>query len=219
MRSYKTASPPQENENMPIFVVVMKNTELFELSQKMRDSALNVLSDLNIENYCEEIEGSLNIIGSLKTDLMLNHRDIDLHLYTGDSMIEKSFTFIKSLAKNKAVKDIQYKNLLDTSEECIEWHIRYEDAAKYLWKLDIIHIRKGSFYDGHFERVTDKIIKRLTPESKEAILRIKYELGEKSDVPGIQIYYAVLEHGVKSYTGFTRWQKENPLDNLLEWLP
>ncbi len=197
----------------------MKSAELFELSRQMRQAASKVLTDLNIAEHCREIVGSLNIVGSLKTDLMLNHRDIDLHFYTSGPMIEKSFAFMERLAKNNAVKDIQYKNLLDTKEECIEWHLWYEAEEGISWKLDIIHIRKGSFYDGFFEEVTDRVIQKLTSETKEIILQIKHDLGEKSDVPGIQIYHAVLEHDVKNYADFIQWQKENPLNSILEWVP
>lgn len=197
----------------------MKGSELFELSRQMRQAASKVLTDLNIAEHCREIDGLLNIVGSLKTDLMLNHRDIDLHFYTGEPMIEKSFAFMECLARNNAIKDIQYKNLLDTKEECIEWHLWYEAEKGITWKLDIIHIRKGSFYDDFFEAVTDKVIQKLTPETKEIILQIKYELGEKSEVPGIQIYHAVLEHGIKNCADFIQWQKENPLDDILEWVP
>lgn len=197
----------------------MKGSELFELSRQMRQAASKVLTSFNITEHCKEVDGLLNIVGSLKTDLMLNHRDIDLHFYTSEPMIEKSFSFMERLAKNNAVKDIQYKNLLDTKEECIEWHLWYETEKGITWKLDIIHIRKGSFYDGFFEEVTNKVIQKLTPETKEIILQIKHDLGEKSEVPGIQIYHAVLEHGIKNYADFIQWQKENPLDRILEWVP
>ncbi len=197
----------------------MKSTELLELSRQMRQSALNVLKDLDIVNSCRLVGGTVNIVGSLKTDLLMNHRDIDLHIYTDEPMIEKSFSFMKVVAENKAVKNIQYKNLLDTKEECIEWHLGFEDRDRNIWKLDIIHIRKGSFYDGFFEKVTGKITEKLTPEAKETILQIKHELGEKSDVPGIQIYHAVLEHDIKNYADFIQWSMKNPLDCVLEWLP
>ena len=197
----------------------MESSEILELSRQMRLSAQRVLNDLNIVNSCHHVGGTVNIVGSLKTDLMMNHRDIDLHVYTGEPMVEKSFYFMKEIYENKAVKDIRYKNLLYTKEECIEWHLWYEDEERITWKLDIIHIRKGSFYDGFFERVTDKIIEKLTPEAKEAILQMKYELGEKSDVPGIQIYHAVLEHGIKNYADFIQWLKKNPVDAVLEWIP
>jgi hypothetical protein len=197
----------------------MESSELLELSRQMRQSAQKVLNDLDVENNCHNVGGTVNIVGSLKTDLMLNHRDIDLHIYTGEPMVEKSFSFMKKIAENKDVKDIRYKNLLDTKEECIEWHVRFEDKDKSIWKLDIIHIRKGAFYDGFFERVTDKIIEKLTPETKEAILQIKHELGEKSDVAGIQIYHAILGHGIKNYADFIQWSKKNPIDTVLEWTP
>jgi len=197
----------------------MENSELLDLSRQMRQSALNVLNDLDIVNSCHHIGGTLNIVGSFKSDLMLNHRDIDMHIYTDEPIVEKSFSFMKVVAENNAVKDIQYKNLLDTKEECVEWHLGFEDKDKNTWKLDIIHIRKGSFYDGFFENVTDKIIEKLTPETKKAILQIKYELGKKSNVPGIQIYHAVLEHGIRDYTDFKQWSMKNPLDSVLEWIP
>jgi len=197
----------------------MRNAELLTLSREMRESALRVLNDLEVVNYCHHVGGTANTIGSLKSDLMLNHRDIDLHVYTDEPLVEKSFYIMKNIAKNRAVKDIQYKNLLDTKEECIEWHLWYEDKEQNPWKVDIIHIRQGSFYDGFFEKVTDRIIERLTQETKIAILDIKHGLGEKSNVPGIQIYHAVLEHGIKNYREFIPWAELHPVDAILEWMP
>jgi len=150
---------------------------------------------------------------------MLNHRDIDLHLYSEEPIIEKSFSLIKQFATNNRVKDIQYKNLLDTKEECIEWHLLFENEDNEKWKLDIIHIRKGSYYDGYFENVTERIIQKLTPETKNIILEIKYKLGAKSEIPGIQVYQAVLDCGVKNYTDFIDWQKNNSSNEILEWIP
>ena len=197
----------------------MENSELLKLSKHIRQSALDVLNDLDIVNRCRHIGGTANIVGSLRSDLMLNNRDIDIHIYTDEPMVEKSFSFMKDIAQREAVRDIQYKNLLNTKEECIEWHLWYEAEEGITWKLDIIHIRKGSFYDGYIEKVTDKIIERLTPEIKEAILQIKYGLGEKSNVPGIQIYHAVLKHGIKKYEDFIQWSEKNPVDTVLEWMP
>ena len=197
----------------------MKNTELLELSQNMKLSALNVLNSLDVVNICHSAGAAVNIVGSFKTGLMLNHRDIDLHIYTDEPMIEKSFSVMKEIAGKKGLRDVQYKNLLDTKEDCIEWHLWYEDETGITWKLDIIHIRKGSFYEGFFEKVSERIIERLTPETKEVILQIKYELGEESKVPGIQIYHAVLEHGINNYVDFIQWSEKNPVDAILEWTP
>jgi len=197
----------------------MKNSELFELSRQTSLSAFNVLKELDIAACCQTIGAAVNIVGSLKTGLMMNRPDIDLHIYTDEPMIKKSFSFINKISKNQGIKEIQYKNLLDTKEECLEWHLWYEAADKNVWKLDIIHIRKGSYYDGFFEKIAGRIIQKLTPETRETILRIKYALGEKSDVPGIQIYYAVMEQGIKTYPAFLEWSAQNPAGQIWEWIP
>jgi hypothetical protein len=197
----------------------MNSSELLILSQQIRQSALEVLKELDIVNRCRSIGIEVNIIGSLKSDLMLNHRDIDLHLYSDEPIIEKSFSLIKQIATNNGVKDIHYKNLLDTKEECIEWHLLFDNEDGEVWKLDMIHIKKGSCYDGYFENVTKKIIQRLTPETKNIILEIKYKLGTKSNVPGIQIYQAVLDCGIKNYTDFIKWQNNNSSKEIVEWIP
>ncbi|MCK9205183.1 MAG: phosphoglycerate mutase family protein [Bacteroidales bacterium] len=196
----------------------MEISDIFELSRGTRQSALKVLKALDVVNICHGVGATVNIVGSLKTDLMMDHLDIDLHVYTDEPMVKKSFSFMEKISENKAIKNIQYKNLLDTEEECIEWHAWYEHGDKRIWKLDIIHIRKGSCYDGFVEKVTDKIIKQLTPETKEAILRIKYEMTSENNAQGIQIYYAVLEQGIRNYSDFAQWQKENPMAGILKWI-
>lgn len=73
--------------------------------------------------------------------------------------------------------------------------------------FDIIHILKGSSFDGVVERVTDVIIEKLTPVTKEAILRIKYDVPEGVKVSGIEIYQAVFSGGVRNYPDFKEWRK------------
>ena len=110
-------------------------------------------------------------------------------------------------------------NLVHTEEECIEWHALYEDQELHTWKFDLIHIRKGSKYDGVVENVTAAIAKLLTPGLRETILRIKYEVPDGVMIPGIEIYHAVFTGDVRSYEELERWRQEHPLTNSLDWLP
>ena len=57
----------------------------------------------------------------------MKSRDIDLHIYTGKLDITESFSVMQELAERLKLKEIQYKNLVHTEEECIEWHALYED--------------------------------------------------------------------------------------------
>lgn len=117
------------------------------------------------------------------------------------------------------LKEIQYKNLIDTEEECIEWHALYEDGDGNTWKFDMIHIRKGSKYDGVVEKVTNAIIRRLTPEIRKVILQIKFDVPDDVVIPGIEIYHAVFTGGIVGYQELEQWRKANPLTNSLDWLP
>ncbi len=83
----------------------------------------------------------------------------------------------------------------------------------------MIHIRKGSKYDGVVEKVTDAIIHRLTPEFRKTILQIKYDVPEGIMIPGIDIYHAVFSGNVCSYEELQQWRKTNPLTDSLNWLP
>lgn len=87
------------------------------------------------------------------------------------------------------------------------------------WKFDMIHIRKGSKYDGVVERATAAITNRLTPEIKQTILQIKFDVPDGVQIPGIEIYHAVFVGGVRSYEELEQWRETNPLTNSLDWLP
>jgi len=149
----------------------------------------------------------------------MKSRDIDMHIYTDKLSVSESFSVIEGLAERLTLKEIQYKNGTDTEEECIEWHVWYEDKDKNLWKFDMIHIRKGSKYDGTVEQVTNALIKQLTPELRKTILQIKYDVPDGIMIPSIEIYHAVFSGVVKSYEELEVWRKTNPLTNSLDWLP
>ena len=48
----------------------------------------------------------------------------------------------------------------------------------------MIHIRKGSRYDGYFEKVAERISSVLTDETKRTILQLKNETPESEKIMG-----------------------------------
>ena len=192
---------------------------IFNLAENNIQAAWKILNDIGIIQAWENIDATVNIVGSLKSGLMMKNRDIDLHIYTDQLILSESFSVIEKLAKHQSIKEINYINQIDTEEECIEWHVWYEDKEMIRWKFDMIHIRRGSKYDGFVEKVTDNIIKQLSYETKEAILRIKFDMPDNYQIPGIEIYRAVLSGGVRSYNEFMDWRKDNLFTNSMEWIP
>ena len=193
--------------------------DILTLAAENQQTAWQILRETGIVQTWEKAGATVNLVGSLKSGLLMKNRDIDMHIYTDKLSVSESFSVIQELAERLSLKEIHYKNLIDTEEECIEWHVLYEHTNRDIWKFDMIHIRKGSRYDGTVERVTDAITERLTPEIRKKILQLKQEIPEGIVIPGIEIYHAVFEGDVSSYEELEQWRKNHPLINSLDWLP
>ena len=51
----------------------------------------------------------------------------------------------------------------------------------------MIHIVKGSRYDGYFEKMAERITAVLTDETRQAILKLKYETPDTVKIMGVEI--------------------------------
>lgn len=63
-------------------------------------------------------------------ELMMNNYDIDFHIYSEPFSIEESFKAISKIAANAKVKKIDYINLIEEEDRCLEWHVFYETENK-----------------------------------------------------------------------------------------
>lgn len=193
--------------------------DILELAKQNQQTAWKVLEETGIIPAWERIGATVHLVGSLKSGLLAKSKDIDMHIYTEKLDVTESFSVMQELAGRLSLKEIQYKNLIQTEEECIEWHALYEDKDMNTWKFDLIHIRKNSKYDGVVERMTAAIIDRLTPEIRKTILQIKFDVPDNIMIPGVEIYHAVFTGGVRNYEELEQWRKTNPLIDSLDWLP
>jgi len=191
--------------------------DIFELAERNQKQAWKVINDIGIIKIWESIGAEINLVGSLKTGLLMKHKDIDFHIYTNPLSITDSFTAIAKLAENLSIKRIQYTNLIDTEENCIEWHAWYEDEHKELWQIDMIHILKGSYYDGYFEKVADDISAALTPELKNTILTLKYDTPDDQKIMGIKYCKAVIKDGIRTYPDFIKWISNQSDAKIIEF--
>ena len=193
--------------------------DIFKMAENNRQAGWNILEKTGVIRAWESIGAVVFPVGSLKTGLMMKSLDIDLHIYTEKLSVAESFAVMQGLTVNCPFREVQFRNLADTEEECFEWHAGYEDSKGNHWKFDMIHIRKGSRYDGVVEKVTDALIRKLTPEQRRIILQIKFDRPDTVQIPGIEIYHAVLAGGIKDYKELTEWRKTSPFINSLEWMP
>jgi len=192
---------------------------IFEISARAQQRAWEIVADTQVVEIWEAVGATVNLVGSLKMGLLLNHHDIDFHIYTDPFRLSDSFAAISRLAENPRIKAIQYANLLQAEDRCIEWHASYEAAAGDHWQLDMIHILNDSPYAGYFERVAGRIGERLTPQTRQTILEIKQAVPAGKKVMGVQIYRAVLEDGVSDAAAFWQWLEQNPNQGIIDWMP
>lgn len=191
--------------------------ETYAREQQMR--AWEIIRETRLMEIWQSIGAEVRLVGSLRCGLLARHRDIDLHIYSAPLHPSDSFAAMARLAIHPAVEHIECRNLLSTDEACIEWHALYRDRDNDLWQIDMIHIRKGSRYDGYFERVADRIAAALTPETRRTILRLKFETPDEVKIAGIEYYRAVLEGGIRTYGEFLDWRQRHPLTGIDEWMP
>ena len=125
------------------------------------------------------------MVGSLKTGLLIKRRDIDFHIYSQEFRLKDSFGAMFELAQKPGVAGMEYKNLLNTEKQCLEWHLWCEDENHAFWQIDMIHILKGSRYDGYFEKIAERVMAAFSPESKLAILGIKNKIPDEQKIQGI----------------------------------
>ncbi len=191
-----------------------------KLSNENLNKANEIIQELKIEKIWEGLNSTCNLVGSVKTGLIFNHLDIDFHIYSDDFSIEKSFKAIAEISKNKKIKEVYYKNLLDAEDMCLEWHLNYEETPQRVWTIDIIHIKNESPYAGMIENVTNSINKILTDELKSKILELKYECGKRNEkVAGIEIYEAVIDNNIGTFEELQDWRKSKENIEISLWEP
>ncbi len=181
--------------------------------------AREIIRRLRIEEIWHEAGARINLVGSLCTGLLMTHRDIDFHIYSPCLQLAESFAAIERMAENRGIRRIEFANLLDAPDRCLEWHAWYAGDDGALWQIDMIHMADSSPWDGYFERFADRIAAVLTDETRDTILKLKYETDGATKIPGIAYYMAVLRDGIRTRTQFDTWLAEHPMDSIVEWMP
>ena len=197
----------------------MQLTDDFEITAgKNFEKALRIIEKSGVRQAWESIGATVNQVGSMAMGLLMKHRDIDFHIYTEKLDIAESFEVIRKICANPAVTRMEYRNLADTDEACLEFHVWFmlDDEE---WQIDMIQILKNSQFDGYFEHVAQRIKAVLTPETRRAILELKYLTSDDEHIMGIEYYQAVIADGIRTYPEFIEWRKTHPANGIISWCP
>ena len=182
------------------------------------EKALRIVEKSGVRQAWEDIGATVNQVGSMTMGLLMKHRDIDFHIYTEKLDIAESFRVIQKICANPAVTRMEYRNLAETEEACLEFHVWFMPDDEE-WQIDMIQILKGSQFDGYFERVAQRIKEVLTPETRRTILELKYLTPDDEHIMGIEYYQAVIADGIRSYPEFIQWRKKHAAKGIVNWCP
>ncbi|MDD4068634.1 MAG: phosphoglycerate mutase family protein, partial [Bacteroidales bacterium] len=91
--------------------------DTLKIAERNCNYALEVLDRTGLITAWEKIGATVNIVGSLKSGLMIKNMEMDLHIYTDKVDIGESFSVMQKLAESLSLREINYINLIDTEEE------------------------------------------------------------------------------------------------------
>lgn len=203
---------------MQIKVRIMTTDNIEIIAENNFEKAMQVIEKSGVRQAWEFIGATVNQVGSMAMGLLMKHRDIDFHIYTEKLDIAESFDVIQKICANPAVTRMEYRNLADAEEACLEFHVWFmlDDEE---WQIDMIQILKGSQFDGYFERVAQRIREVLTPETRRTILELKYLTPDDEHIMGIKYCQAVIADGARTYPEFIQWCKDHPTNGIVSWCP
>ena len=193
--------------------------EILKLAQKNQQQARQVIEETGVVGCWQSINARINLIGSLKTGLLMKHRDIDFHMSTPKLDIAESFRAVALLAGHTGVIAVEYANLSDEEDACLEWHAKYRDKNGDCWQIDMIHMADGSRWDGYFEKIAERIGAVMSPKQKETILRLKFATPDDVKIAGIEYYMAVLRDRIEDYEQFLQWRQTHQQTGIVDWIP
>lgn len=196
----------------------MKNTtDYAAAAQKNETNAHAVIRKSGIIPAWKNIGAEINLVGSLKIGTLGKHPDIDFHTYTPELDIRQSFAVMAQIAQNLQARRIEFVNLADTEECCFEWHIWFDDNNGTLWQIDIIQIKRGTKYDGYFEKQAEEIKAAMSEEMRQTIIRLKFETPDNFKIAGIEYYKAVIQDGITNFDDFLKWRKSHNFEGIITW--
>ena len=114
--------------------------DVLDLARQYQRRAWEVIARTDVVNIWKSVGAEPNLVGSLRTGLLMKHRDIDFHIYSDPFWLEDSFRAASLLGQRPGIRRIEYINGLDTDEKCVEWHAWYEDDEGEIWQIDMIHM-------------------------------------------------------------------------------
>ena len=188
--------------------------QLLQRQDLLQNEAQAVVKVLDLVRLLSNA-GTVRVHGSSVLGLM-TWRDIDVGVSSPRLSIERVYEVMMPLLTHPRVKQVHYLNESGSfnatglpRDERYFFMVFYDNGSESDWKIDI------SFWldEGvRSEQIHNMIEQQLTPETRLIILRIKdvwwKQPSYRQEVSSVDIYDAVLQHGVCTLDEFDQYLVE-----------
>jgi len=188
--------------------------QLLQRQDMLQNEAQTVVTELDLVRLLSN-DGPVRLHGSSVLGLM-TWRDIDISVSSPRLSIERAYEVMAPLLTHPRVRQVRYLNesgffnptgLL--RDERYFFMVLYDSGAESDWKIDIsFWLEEGV----RSEPIHDMIEQKLTAETRLIILRIKdvwwRQPSYRQEVSSVDIYDAVLQHGVCTLDEFDQYLVE-----------
>ena len=194
--------------------VTEQANELLQRQNMLQQEAQAVVEELDIVVMLSNV-GTVRVLGSSVLGLM-TWRDIDIAVSSPGLTSKQAYEAVQPLLTHPRVKHVRYNNESGSynptglpHDERYFFMVYYDRRVESDWKIDIsFWLAPGM----HPEPIYEAVKQQLTLETRLAILRIKdvwYKLPfYRQEVSSVDIYDAVLQHGVRTLDEFDKYLSE-----------
>ncbi|WP_188302155.1 hypothetical protein [Streptomyces sp. CBMA123] len=143
--------------------------------------------------------------------------DIDIEIY-GDLRVESGFALLAAWAKDPAVRRALFINAVGEADAGLGWELRYHHQG-VPWTVQM-WLLAGDYDGPRSADLVGPMRSALDDVTRAAILRLKEALVERGAAyRSIDVYRAVLDHGVESVEEYDRWCRSYSSTGLINWRP
>ncbi|MCX5555393.1 hypothetical protein [Streptomyces sp. NBC_00038] len=183
-----------------------------ESRQEKARTVLDTLKPLQRWERC----GEPRLCGAMSYDLLVAP-DIDIEIF-GDLRVDAGFSLVSDWARDPAVDRVLFINAVGEPDAGLGWELHYRlDGVRWAVQMWLL----PTDYEG--PRSADLVAPMraaLCSTTRSRILHIKEALvARKAEYRSIDVYRAVLDHGVKGVEEYNQWCRSYSSTGLLNWSP
>jgi hypothetical protein len=193
---------------------VISDDDLIRRQDALQAEAREVLEQLRLFELLGRV-GRPVIVGSTALGLMV-WRDVDVEVYCPALSPDGVFEAVRPLASVPGIHKLNFRDWSGPRStpdvpDGLYWGVRYQPQGSEEWKFDLWFVAENTTH-----RMGSELLRslppRLTPEVRATILQLKSlwfdHPSYRHGIYSIDVYDAVLEHGISTAEQFERYLRE-----------